>query len=65
MDINELEFAALVNLERIVRAAMEFPDLGPAIVGSLSALDQIRLDIQATKQAGTIETAPSPIIIAH
>lgn len=47
IEVFALEYEALQNLDRIVRAAMQDPDVGPLLVASVGALDAVRADIDA------------------
>lgn len=41
---SELEYEALLNLDRMIRLAMAIPNTGEFLVGALHALDNVRTD---------------------
>lgn len=57
--VSAMEYAALLNVEKMVRLAMEQPSTGEFLVGAMQALDTVR-----RVEAGELERQPSPILKA-
>ena len=51
VEVFALEYEALRNLDRLVRAAMTEPDAGVLLVAAIGAIDAVRADIEADTSA--------------
>lgn len=57
--VSEMEYEALVNLDKMIRIAMSVPSTGDMLIGAIQALDHVRMDEGiAIPESTPVETEP-------